>query len=1237
MSTALTLYLANAAASLTTADQLYSVAGTPTTTNNTTLLGTALNWGEITSQGTTGAWAAAATQAGVPPSGHGFLWDVTTLELQDLLTGTYTQTIRMSTAGVGAVTITADLHAVLYKYNGSTYTQIADCVLTGQSISTVFANYTLTFTTVANTSFAIGDKAYLHLPAKILTNTGASTQTIRLGSLSTDTAGKTGSTNSQLVTPGYQPTVPVIATSPTSLSFAATFGGTNPVSQNSTLSQTAGAGTAWTSSISYGSGSGWLAISPTSGTLATNGSQVVAFTCTTGSLAVGSYTATVTFTAATGGATATVSVTFVVSLGTNSYGAALDSGGTPNAAGTLFSTTNMLTAMLDSHTSVARYQIQWWSIERAVQTTSSTAVAAAGSATITLAAVPANFVVGASVLVDVSGSQQETVTITAQVGLTITATFANTHSGTYPVAIIPTAGDTPSSSGSPARVAAYDWSVLDDFVTTCQSNNLAIHFVLQNAPAWHQQALAIDSSKNVPVAADSATFVTALLGRYAANTFYAFEIGNEGFNTGLLTSGNASTMFTQMYNLYNAVSPVVRSNSPQTLIVSAADLNKTTSNISAWINGFYAANCQTLIDVLNYHYYNGNNGPTQPNAGQDSFAQWWTDFHTASVVNGDPTRQIWVTEFGWTLLKNNNGGVPDATYAGYVTTLINSAISSGCVSRVYIYNLGSITPGSGVHQDFTKQTYLAWKGLIGSNPNWPLSSSGGGGGGGKSVVGAYSVLVNNQPVFVLAGTLNIDSTIGRRSQASFTAKTTTATHFQQYQQVQIYDQLNNLAFSGYITNPKERKPGFQNSLLHTITCTDQHFLADKRVVAATYSNRTCGEIVQNLVTNILASEGVTIGQIFDGIPPSPTLYPSTTLYPGGNVGLIPNVTFFYCTVAQALDALTKAASFAGIPYYWQIDQNGKIWFVPYTSIVNSTVVDGTQIDQVLNPPTVTRANPLYRNTQYIVGGLAQTVQQTETRKGDGNTVAWPMGFDIAPVAPTPTVTVNGVAKTVGIKGVSTGKDFYWQQGSPIISQDSAGVKLISTDTLQVVYIGQYPSVVVSGNAAQVTYQGSLDGTSGIIEGVEQDNTIGSVSDAMNEASQLLTLYASQGIIFEFSTLQAGFQQGQLITVNLPVHGFNNAQMLIEQVTASDMVDGINIWYRVRCVQGPFDTSWVQFFSKMLTQRAPADSINVGLSQTSAILQSFTASVTATATLNVTVAACPVVSSSLFPNTNLFPC
>jgi hypothetical protein len=237
----------------------------------------------------------------------------------------------------------------------------------------------------------------------------------------------------------------------------------------------------------------------------------------------------------------------------------------------------------------------------------------------------------------------------------------------------------------------------------------------------------------------------------------------------------------------------------------------------------------------------------------------------------------------------------------------------------------------------------------------------------------------------------------------------------------------------------------------------------------------------------------------------------------------------------------------------------------------------------------------------------------------------------------PTVTVNAVAKTVGIRAVESGKDFYWSKGDPIISQDSGGVKLSTSQTLRVVYYGQYPSVVVAQNSAQISYQASLDGTSGIIEDVDNDSTLTSAEAGLSKVSSLLNRYATQGIIFEFSTLDTSYAPGQLRTFDIEPFGLSMAQMLIASVVASDQTDGINIWYRVKAIKGPYDNTWIQFFGELVKQVQPATSINIGVNQTTVILTTGTMAVTATMSMEAYEYACPLPSTALFPSTTLFPC
>lgn len=507
----------------------------------------------------------------------------------------------------------------------------------------------------------------------------------------------------------------------------------------------------------------------------------------------------------------------------------------------------------------------------------------------------------------------------------------------------------------------------------------------------------------------------------------------------------------------------------------------------------------------------------------------------------------------------------------------------------------------------------------------------------------YSLLISNQPYDIQAYSLQVNRTIGKASNASFVVHTSdTNTHFQQYQQVQIYDQAQMLAFSGYLNIPiKEEKPGFQSSLTHTLTAIGQEWLAMKRVVAATFTNKTCGFIAQWLVDNILSEEGVTIGQIYDGLTPATTLYPSTTLYPGGNVGLVPQAQFGYCTVSDAFDQLVTQASAAGTPYFWAIDQWKQFWFVPYTAITGPTI-DGTTLDDGHlsgQAPYVQRQNPLFRNIQYEIGGTDQTATQAEVRVGDGNTQSWDMGYALAGV-PTISTNLNGagyVAKTVGVQGVATGKDFYYQIGSTTITQDSAGTKLRGPnspiDLLRVAYTGQFPSVSVATNPAMIAAQAALDGTSGKIEAVDNDPSLMTASNALAKGSAILTRYGVSATVLVGNTLDGQYAPGQLCTLKLPMHGLTGVQAIVESVGATDQVDGINIWYQLTLVSGPYDTTWQDFFRTLIRMATAAGNVNAGTTQSLTLTTSFTAtSLTPTATLTVTVATAFIPGPTKYPGT-----
>jgi len=349
--------------------------------------------------------------------------------------------------------------------------------------------------------------------------------------------------------------------------------------------------------------------------------------------------------------------------------------------------------------------------------------------------------------------------------------------------------------------------------------------------------------------------------------------------------------------------------------------------------------------------------------------------------------------------------------------------------------------------------------------------------------------------------------------------------------------------------------------------------------------------------------------------------------------LISEFTSNYETCAACLDALAQAAAFT-----WQIDANKVLWCGAHGQVIAPW--SATARDMLSDSVSGDRTNPLYRNRQYMLGVLGQTSTQIETRIGDGNTQVFLMSYALSTV-PTVEVKIGAgafTAKTVGIGGVDTGKDWYWNAGKNEVFQDSGGTKLTNADTLRVTYIGEFPTIILSSNDAEVTAQLAREGGvgTGYVEDVTTDSSIKTTAGAFQAAAGYLARYAQLGRKLSFTTLRGGLAPGQLLPVTLPQHAFNGDPTLIESVRATHH-DG-RFWYEVVALLGPINSTWVQFFQALAAQnKSTVDKINLGSSNTVTLLQSFAATASKSATFTATVYACPICNTTTFCGTSVFVC
>ena len=433
------------------------------------------------------------------------------------------------------------------------------------------------------------------------------------------------------------------------------------------------------------------------------------------------------------------------------------------------------------------------------------------------------------------------------------------------------------------------------------------------------------------------------------------------------------------------------------------------------------------------------------------------------------------------------------------------------------------------------------------------------------VVGPYGskVLANSNPI--------VRDIVEDRSTADFSILDIShAYDFQKGQYVEIMDTNLDTIFTGFIDTATQRRVTPNGVIEHKLSCVDNHYLCDKRLMAKAFvAPDTIADAVTWIITNILSAEGVTAGTIT-----APTA--------------IEAISYDYVTVASVLDDL---AAYAGCT--WYIDVNKQLYFVPRSTY--AAAWDITEAGDVLSNVLaesfeVYETNPEYRNQQFIRGGQAKTSLQTEIKVGDGETSSWPVGFKIAEV-PTVTVSTDGgkswsAAKSMGIKGVDTGKDWYWSANDQVILQDAGGTRLADGYLLKIEYYGLYQVILSSADFIEVLDRQAIEfTTSGLNDAVRDDPLITTQDAGLNEANALLDHYAEIGTKVTYSTVVPGLEAGTLQHITSAIHNLDD-DFLITQVEKCPMyfedqdLGNALVMYNIQAVSGPVEDYWTKVFLKL---------------------------------------------------------
>ena len=226
-----------------------------------------------------------------------------------------------------------------------------------------------------------------------------------------------------------------------------------------------------------------------------------------------------------------------------------------------------------------------------------------------------------------------------------------------------------------------------------------------------------------------------------------------------------------------------------------------------------------------------------------------------------------------------------------------------------------------------------------------------------------------------------------------------------------------------------------------------------------------------------------------------------------------------------------------------------------------------------------------------------------------------------------------IPKTVGIGGIETGFEWYWNKGSNIITAEVAPG---DGAVIEVTYIGEYRIIALSQDDAEILKRQTLEGGgTGFVEDIASDVEADSKEAAFETGASLLLKYCRDAQKFSFTTRRSGLKAGQFLSVNYPPLELD-IQMLIESIDIQS--DGDDVIYNIVAVIGPEAESWTKFFKDIATPPPLAiDKLNIGEESSVIILVQESETWGWSESVDVTILACPVPANNLYPALDLYPC
>lgn len=329
----------------------------------------------------------------------------------------------------------------------------------------------------------------------------------------------------------------------------------------------------------------------------------------------------------------------------------------------------------------------------------------------------------------------------------------------------------------------------------------------------------------------------------------------------------------------------------------------------------------------------------------------------------------------------------------------------------------------------------------------------------------------------------------------------------------------NIEFGGSIDNCQTQSMvGVPTPFAWSISCNSWRSIPARRKVGpntpTTYASTAGDDVFKHVVFDNLDDEGVSVDadaapEIDFGVPAG-------------------------AAIDQLLDQIVaKITVAAGEPWYWRPGPFRQFLLRPRSAVAAPWDVDtGRDLYAGEAPLLITcdETHDQLANFAYALGQNVLFNSLPATIVGDGTH----RSFDLPqPIARVPVITLNGNPQTVGIDGVETGKDWYWNQGSTALRQDDGGTTLTPADSLLVLYLTTTPGVAQYPNTAGLQTRSAIEATSGKFDYLVSVTQPTTPAELFQQAAAWATSYGIPARTVGASTLKPGLQTGMQQHIRLP--------------------------------------------------------------------------------------------------------